>query len=536
MKRNFKLITDHPYDVIVLGGGIIGSGIARDASLRGLDTLLIEKEDFGSGTTSRSTRLIHGGLRYLRQLEFGLVRQDLKEREVLLHIAPHLVHPISFIIPVHSAFLNASMALGVALYDAISFNKTLPNHQYLTRKQTLMQEPGLRVKNLQGSYIYYDCQIPYAERLNLENVLSADLAKATIINHARITNIITHGNRVIGVEVQDQLTGEIAQAHGKIVVNAAGHWVDAVSKLVFKKQPDYLRRTKGIHIVIPEVSKHALVLFSPVDGRLFFIIPWEGSSLVGTTDTDFHGDLDNVHATREDVDYVLRGLHIAYPDISIEDIFYTYAGLRSLVLKHGKSASDTSRNHVLIDHARRDELEGLVTVLGGKITAYRAVAKDATDIICRKLGKKAKCSTNYDALPGTPSLTEKEIQSLAVHYSISTESAKNLASLYGSRSREVLNMTNEDPAGRLPVSPGGTDIIAQIWHAVHMESCMTITDFMLRRSAIGLRKDQGTDAVSTVAREMKGILHWSEAEERLQIEEYSRATSLGRRYKISDAK
>ena len=315
MKRDFKSISSKTFDVIVIGGGIVGAGTARDLTLRGLDVLLLEKEDFGSGTTSRSTRLAHGGLRYMAQLDFGLVRQDLSEREVLLRIAPHLVHPLSFLIPIPTTFLNVEMALGTILYDILSYDKTLPNHRFYGTKKTLEIEPGLKVRNLQGSYLYYDCEIPLTERLNFETALSAHEGGATVINHARVTNTLREGNSITGVEVKDEITGDVLQAKGKMVVNAAGHWVDIVKSMVFTNKPEYLRRTKGIHIVIPKVSEHALVLFSPVDGRLFFVIPWEGFSLVGTTDTDYTENLDAVFATKADVDYVLEGLHMAYPDV-----------------------------------------------------------------------------------------------------------------------------------------------------------------------------------------------------------------------------
>ncbi|MGD0854736.1 MAG: glycerol-3-phosphate dehydrogenase/oxidase [Dehalococcoidia bacterium] len=533
MKRDFKSISSKTFDVIVIGGGIVGAGIARDLTLRGLDTLLLEKEDFGSGTTSRSTRLVHGGLRYMAQLDFGLVRQDLSEREVLLRIAPHLVQPLSFLIPIPTTFLNVEMALGVTLYDILSYDKTLPNHKFYGRNKTQELEPGLKVRNLQGSYLYYDCKIPLTERLNFETALSACEGGATVVNHARVTNIIKDSNRITGVEVKDEITGEVLQAKGKLTVNAAGHWVDIVKSMIFTSKPEYLRRTKGIHIVIPKVSEHALVLFSPVDGRLFFVIPWEGFSLVGTTDTDYTENLDAVYATKADVDYVLEGLHMAYPDVKADDIYYTYAGLRSLAIKPGKSASNTSRNHELIDHVKLDKIDGLVSVLGGKITAYRAVARDAADLVCRKLGVKTPCTTGIKLLPGAPALGKEEINWLVEHDCVPEKTVINLARLYGSRSREVLSLANEDIAGRQPISPGGTDIIAQIWHSVKMESCMTVGDFMLRRSLVGMRKDQGMDAVAVVAREMKKILGWDSVEEARQVEAFKSVAALGKRFKIS---
>ena len=531
MKRDFKAVAGKTFDVIVIGGGIVGAGIARDTTLRGLDTLLLEKEDFGSGTTSRSTRLIHGGLRYLRQLEFGLVRQDLSEREVLLRIAPHLVHPLSFFIPIPNLSLNVAMLLGTTLYDVISYDKTLPNHRYLNKGKTLAEEPGLRVKGLQGSYVYSDCAIPLTERLNWETALSAAEGGATVVNHARVTNILREGVRVTGVEVRDEISGEVLQARGRLVVNAAGQWVDTIKEMLFKDRPPYLRRTKGAHIMIPEVSKHALVLFSPVDGRLFFVIPWEGYSLVGTTDTDYKDNLDAVYATREDVDYILEGLHLAYPDVKIDDVYYAYAGLRSLALKPGKSASDTSRSHVIIDHSKRDHLEGLVTILGGKITAYREVAEDATDLACRKLGNRARCITGEKGLPGAPALGPKEIAGLAEKERLSGDTVAHLARIYGSRAREVLALAGRDIAGLRPLSAGGPDIVAQVWHAVKNEICMTVSDFMLRRSVTGLRKDLGADAVPAVAGEMQKLLGWSDEEKGRQVQAHNATAAMARRFR-----
>jgi glycerol-3-phosphate dehydrogenase len=531
MKRDFKSIPNKTYDVIVIGGGIVGAGVARDTTLRGLDTLLIEKDDFGSGTTSRSTRLIHGGLRYLAQLEFALVRQDLSEREVMLRIAPHLVHHLSFLIPVHNTFLNIKMALGVTLYDVISFDKTLPNHKYFSKKKTLELEPGLKIDNLQGSYMYSDCAIPLTERLNFETALSAYEGGATVVNHARITKLIREDNRITGVEIKDEISGKTLQARGKLIVNAAGHWVDVVKDMIFTNKPAYLRRTKGVHIMIPKISHDALVLFSPVDGRLFFVIPWREYSLVGTTDTDYKDNLDAVFATAADVKYILDGLHFAYPDVKTEDIFYAYAGLRSLALKPGKSASNTSRSHELIDHSKTDKLDGLVTILGGKITAYRAVARDATDLVCKKMGNKAKCITGEKALPGAPELTDEDVKSLVGESGLPYPVVSHLSELYGSRCREVIAIAKQDTSGAQQISAGGPDIIAQIRHAVQMESCMTVNDFMVRRSIVGLRKDQGRDAVAVVAKEMQNLLKWTEEEKNRQIQAHNFLSSLGQRFR-----
>lgn len=514
----------------------MGAGIARDLTLRGLDTLLLEKEDFSSGTTSRSTRLIHGGLRYLRQLEFGLVRQDMREREVLLRIAPHLVHPLTFLIPIQSTLLNLTMAAGVTLYDIISCDKTLPNHKYLNKQKTLQLEPGLKVSNLQGSYVYYDCQIPYAERLNWETALSAAENGATVVNYGRVIEIHREGDNVTGIKVKDELSGEKLNVRGKMIINAAGHWVDQVKDMIFTNKQPYLLRTKGIHLIIPEVSKNALVLFSPADNRLFFVIPWEGYSLVGTTDTVYTGNLDAVYATNDDVNYLLDGLHMAFPHITMEDVLFTYAGLRSLALKPGKTASDTSRSHEIIDHSKIDGLNGMLTVLGGKITAYRSVAEDVADFTCHKLGSKRRCTTGEIPLPGAPALTQEEIQALEDKYQLENNITNNLARIYGTRSKRVLDLTLSNEKGKNRISPGGTDIIAQIWYSVIEESCLTVSDFMMRRSKISFNPNLGLEPVNTVAVEMKKLLHWNDDEMKYQINQFLTSLNLTQKFKHAEDK
>jgi glycerol-3-phosphate dehydrogenase len=316
-----------------------------------------------------------------------------------------------------------------------------------------------------------------------------------------------------------------------MIVNAAGHWVDTMKDMIFANKPAYLRRTKGVHIMIPRISTDALVLFSPDDGRLFFVIPWREFSLVGTTDTDYKENLDAVFATAADVKYILDGLHFAYPDVKTEDILYAYAGLRSLALKPGKSASNTSRSHELIDHSKTDKLDGLVTILGGKITAYRAVARDATDLVCKKMGNKARCVTGEKPLPGAPELNDDEIKNLAAESGLPHAVVSHLSQLYGSRCREVIAIAKEDASAAQQISAGGPDILAQVRHAVKSEVCMTVNDFMVRRSIVGFRKDQGADAVAAVAKEMQRLLNWTEEEKDRQIQTHNFLSSLGQRFR-----
>ena len=352
MKRDLSGLDSKTFDLIVVGGGIMGSGIARDAALRGLDTLLLEKEDFACGTTSRSTRLIHGGLRYLRQFEFKLVRQDMREREILLHIAPHLVFPLRFLIPINTLSEKITLPIGMLLYDMLSFDKSLPGRKRISTEEVISLEPDLNTEGMSGAYFYYDCQVQYTERLCLENVIAAVESGATAINYARATGLEKTDDSVSGVQIEDVISGEQYQVKARMVVNATGHWMEDVQKMFGSGSRQMIRRTKGVHLITRQVSNNAIVGFSPSDGRLFFIVPWLDYSLIGTTDTDYPGDLDCVVADTDDVDYLLSAAQHVFPSLKRDDIYYTEAGLRALVLSGGTSASDTSRAHKLVDHER----------------------------------------------------------------------------------------------------------------------------------------------------------------------------------------
>ena len=536
MKRDFNRLAAETFDLIVVGGGIIGSGIARDAALRGLNTLLLEKEDFAYGTTSRSSRLIHGGLRYLRQWDFHLVRQDLREREVLLHIAPHLVHPLPFVIPVTTPFYRLALALGIPLYDIMSFDKSLPSHRRLSKSETLEVEPNLaELKGLIGSYLYYDCAAPFPERLCVENVLSAAEHSASIINHARVNGLIRDGNAVCGVQVQDVLSGQSYEARGRLIVNAAGHWVDCLRNMLHTSAASVVRRTKGVHLVTTQLTRNAVTLYARSDGRLFFVIPWEGFSLIGTTDTNYTGDLDAVYAGEEDVDYLLTETRHAFPSLRMDDILYTTAGLRSLAHIGGEKPSSVSREHRILDHERRDGVSGFISVLGGKITAYRAVARDAVDLACRKLRLKASCVTAETPLPGAPAVARETLEQASRDSGLGMDTVQHLADLYGSRLSQVLDLARRDARGKQPVCSCCKDIVAQIWHAVEEESALTVDDFLLRRSAAGLGRCQGLEGLETVAGEMGRRLGGSTAEQRRQVAKYRAWADSGRRFREQTA-
>ncbi len=532
MKRDLDNIARDNFDLIVVGGGIIGTGIVRDATLRGIKTLLLEKEDFAYGTTSRSTRLAHGGLRYLRRLEFRLVRQDMRERQILLKIAPHLVHPLLFLMPLTHHSERLVMALGMRLYDLLSFDKTLPSYHHLSRRETQEREPGLEIEGLTGSYLFYDCQIPFAERLCLENVLSAAEHGASIANHTRVNGVIRNGDTVSGVHVEDTLSGEIYQISARLIINAAGPWMGQVLEMLDIKSKSMMRTTKGVHLLAKNFSNNAIVLFARSDHRLFFTIPWQDYTLIGTTDTDYVEEPDIAHAVTEDVEYLVKEVRQAFPGVKKEDIFYASAGLRALAGSRTGSASNVTRQHRLIDHEKTDGIIGFISIIGGKITGYRAIAQEVVDLVCKKIGVNVPSCTAETLLPGAPGIPQDKMEQVAQENGLSQETMSHLNDLYGSRLYKILEFLRDDARGKQAICTHSKDILAQIWHAVQEEGALTVSDFLLRRSATGLAPCQGLDAVETVVREMSYLLMWSADERRRQIEEYHSTAALGQRFRM----
>ena len=523
MRRDLARLDKETFDLIIVGGGIVGAGVARDASLRGFHTLLVEKEDFAYGTTSRSTRLIHGGLRYLRTMQFKLVRHDLIERKILLRIAPHLVHELKFLIPAlrSEPFYRYTLHLGLTLYDIMATGHTLHRWHHLSQKETLKREPGLtQIDGLVGSFLYYDCQAELMERLCIENVLSADDKGACILNHATATELLMEGNNVSGIKLRDNLTLEEYTANGRVVVNAGGHWADLVWQEFYIMSKNKLRRTKGIHLFTKKVSENALVLFAKSDGRLFFVVPWGDYSLVGTTDTDYTGDPDVVFATASDVNYLVTEMRNYFPKFSEADIYYAIAGLRPLVSVENKAASNTSRAHKLVDHEHENHVKGLITVLGGKITAYRGIAEEITDLVCKKFGKHVPCTTASTPLQGMPAVQNEDMEKSAQQYNLPLTTVQYLVNLYGARYTRVLDYIRINKRLGFPICDSGPDILAQILYAVNEESAITLNDFLLRRTNIGWGPIQGRDAAETVAAEMGLLLEWSGRDYQIQIDKY----------------
>jgi len=540
----YRALVGQEFDLLIIGGGIIGCGIARDAALRGLRVALFEKEDFGYGTSSRSTRLIHGGLRYLERYDFGLVQQDLREREILLRIAPHRVRPLPFLVPLYrrSAFYRAKLRVGMWLYDVLSYGKSLPNHRFLSREETLQAEPGLAPDGLQGAALYYDAQASFAERLCIDNVVDAAAHGAQVYNHTEVTGLL-RGEKgwVTGLRVRDRLTGEEAEARGAVVINAAGPWVDALEQKLAGSSRPRLRLTKGIHFAAPPAVRHALVLFSETDARLFFVIPWMGYAWVGTTDTDFNGDLDAVRTTGEEVCYLLETVGKVLPRADWRSIYFTTAGVRALVREDRPSAreSDVSRKHRLVVHTEAEGLAGMISVLGGKLTAYRSIADEVVTRAYRlpteqylaknpgvrlRLRPLRPCTTQKRPLPGGDfkdlETLREEARQHAAALGLDADQADHLVFLYGTRYTHILDLIRQRPELGRRFAPAYSDVRAEVHHAVAQEFARTARDFLMRRAPLFFTPDQGQQAALPVVEEMADLFGWDESRCQAELSAY----------------
>ena len=495
------------FDLVVVGAGINGAGIARDAAMRGLKVLLIDKGDVGGGTSAGSTRLIHGGLRYLEHFEFGLVRESLRERETLLRIAPHLVRPLAITIPIykHSRRGRATIRAGMVAYDLLSWGKSLPRHRMRSAKETLREMPRLNPEGLVGSAVYFDAQVEFAERLVVENVLAAIEHGATVLTYTRVTQFEAEGERIKGVQFVTH-QNEADRARSKFVINAAGPWVDRLLEASGARSQRLIGGTKGSHIVVAPFAgapESAVYLEAVSDRRPFFIIPWNGNYLIGTTDVRFEGDPDRVCAEEWEVDYLISETNRAFPQAELNPgrVLYTYSGVRPLPFTTDHDAQSITRRHFLREHPR---LKNLVSVVGGKLTTYRSLAEECVDLVLRKLGQGfTRSETGEVPLPG------------ALDFYPSNPPERWLR-IYGSQGKEV---------GELAKRLNTDELAAEIVFAFEREFATTLADCFLRRTMIGLNADRGLGQLEAAAAVGRRFLGWSEERARREVENYRQEIS-----------
>jgi glycerol-3-phosphate dehydrogenase len=524
-----RSLTDRTVDLLVVGGGIIGAGIARDAALRGLQVALVEQADFGSGTTSRPTRLIHGGLRYLELFDFGLVRSDMRERETLLRIASHLVFPLPFLLPLYrpTFFYQFKLRLGMQLYDALSLDKSLPRRQHLSRAATVAAEPSLDPDGLAGAWGFYDAQVPLVERLVIENLVDATASGGLVLNHARVVDFLREGDRVVGARVRETVDARELDVRARFTVIATGPWLDRTIAPLRRRSDPLLRLTKGIHLVTRRATEQAHVLFAKSDGRLFFVLPWRDATIVGTTDTDYSGDPGEAVATEEDVRYLQDEARHAFPSAPFDEIFFTWAGVRALVREEGVSEGRVSRKHAFFDHERREGVPGALSVVGGKITAYRAIAEECLDIVTRKLGRYVPSRTAAEPLPGARPV---DLAAQPGDLALDAPTRAHLAGIYGARARDLLDLARADPTLAEPLCPHHKGMAAEVVHAAQSEWAATLGDVLLRRNGLGLSACQALDCLDRVADRVGAALGWDQDRRRKEIDAYRREIEPMRRF------
>jgi glycerol-3-phosphate dehydrogenase len=482
MKRDLERLANERFDLLVIGGGITGACVARDAALRGLSVALVEKNDFACATSAHNSRLIHGGLRYLRNFELGLVRESLRERRVWQRVAPHLVHPLPFLIPLYGGGWKgrAQLAAGLTLYDVLSFDRgwlpdpaqRLPGHRWLDARAALDLEPSLEEPGFVGAFEYHDAQMNSPERLALEIVKDAAANGAATANHLAAMSLLLRDNRAEGATVSDQLTGQRFDVRASMTLIAAGPWADLfLARALGHPASHKLMRSKGIHLVVPAMTR-SRALTVAADGGHFFVLPWRGFSLLGTTDTAYEGSPDDVGVTEQDIKSFLKFINanLPAPRLVRGDVRHFYAGLRPLVDDGSGDTYDASRRAELIDHGKDDGVAGLFSAIGGKWTTSRDLAEKTVDVIAARAGKTVgACTTSTTILRPPPN----------------SHTAKY-----------------ED----------------EVLQDIRDEMALTLEDVVMRRIGIGQTGDPGDAVLNDIAAIMAVELKWDDARKQSEID------------------
>ena len=517
------------YDVIIIGGGINGAATASAVAARGYRTLVLEQDDFASGTTSASTKLIHGGLRYLETGDARLVHESLQSRERLLRERPHLVRPMGFILPVYEGDPRPSwyVRAGLALYDLLSPRKVSPWHSSFSTRQLQRFEPSISTDGLRAAYLYHDAQVWSPERLTLEYLAQARASGADLRNHAAVDYVIVDGGRARGVDFHDVLTGRRSTASGRLVINAAGPWVDAVLDATGREMRRRIGGTRGSHLVLNldgRGPRHAVLASAKSDGRPMFVTPWLDHHIVGTTDVRDDDDPSDVRAAGWEIDYLVAEAARVLPGIGVEhrNVLYAYSGVRPLARAgEGVFEGAISRRSLIVDHGS-EGVERLVSLVGGKLTTASELGRKAAEAVSQRIGRPR--ARGITALPSAPT-------SQAVF--LSPETQEHLRSVYGPRVPEVAAYAASDSLLAEPISSRHRDIGAQVAYAVEHEGARTVADVLLRRTSVGLTHDLGRSAAGPTAAIMSRRLGWSEEVREQAVRDYF--AELHRRFVVMDA-
>jgi glycerol-3-phosphate dehydrogenase len=551
-ERSLEKMADRHFDVLIIGGGISGATVAWDASLRGLRVALVERGDFNCGTSSASSKLVHGGLRYLANGEFRLVRESLSERRIWERIAPHMVDPLPFLVPIYDSKRNKRiMQIGLTLYDILSLDrrwlkdpaKRLPRHRWLRKEDALKRAPDLTQEGLLGALMYYDCQMYSPERIGLECILGAADRGAHVANHMEVTSFLRKNGSITGATVKDLITGVSADISADVTVNATGPWADFVLKTAQGNSASkHLLRSKGIHIIVHELSP-TTALALQAGGDHIFVLPWRGKTLIGTTDTTFRDHPDNVGPTEGDIEYLLGKLNTALPKAHIKrsDVIHAYAGLRPLIDTDGDPTNNdtqetysASRKAEIVDHEAEDGLEGLISALGGKWTTSRNVAARVVDMVLEKLpvtqkpAPTATTATTPIFYGDTGIFSQFLAKIKADHPQWDEESIEHLAKIYGTRANEVLALA-EETGLKNQLSQDQPTIEAEVLFAVRKEMGMTLSDVLFRRTELGTLGAPSQSTLQRLSQLLADELGWDEEETSRQVQKALK------RYEIKDS-
>ncbi|MDQ3984921.1 MAG: glycerol-3-phosphate dehydrogenase/oxidase [Actinomycetota bacterium] len=516
-----------PLDVLVVGGGITGAGIALDAAARGMRTGLVERFDFASGTSSRSSKLVHGGLRYLEQREFSLVREASMERDLLGRLAPHLVEPIPFVIPVSNRWSRAMFGVGLWTYDALASFKNIKVHRYLDTEETEQLVPALPTGKMQGGFLFYDSRTNDV-RLVMEVLIQARRHAADIANYARVVDI-SPSSEICSVTVENSLTAELFEIKARRVVVAAGVWTDRLESLTGEAEAARLRPSKGIHLVFDNrsipLAGAAAFIPDAERRRMLFVIPWQDSVLVGTTDTIYEGDLDYPTVEESDRRYCLDAVNSAF-DLTLtdDDVVGAFAGLRPLIAGKAGATADLSRRHAIYELGT-----GVVGITGGKLTTFRRMAVDVVDRVASDLGATKKSRTRHIKLGSSNVVAlHSAVERRAERIGLSSSTVGHLIHNFGDRTLDVLDIAEQTGAVDA-LSPGAAPIAAEAIYCARHEMVQHLGDLLSRRTRLALtNSDAGVGPGSVAAGVLASEFRWSNRLRKGEIENYRREVETER--------
>ena len=532
LKRYIEERGPDKFDLVIVGGGITGAAVAYIAAARGLSVALFEKKDYGGATSAATSKLIHGGLRYLANGELKLVRESLRERRILGNIAPNFVYPLPFIMPMYKRWRGNiwKMLIGMYLYDLLSYDKKdtwdrskkLQNHRLINHRKTIRVEPNLRMENLRNAFYFFDYQSIFPERLTLAFIKSATEYGASVSNYTPVEGFIFgDGKRITGVKVKDHFTGREKEVHADLVINCGGTWADKILGLAAGTDnlTHRVKRSEGIHIITKKIAGHHVVSIQKTDGGHMMIMPWREHSLIGTTDKEFLGDPDEYRVSMESIDEIIENVNTYYGrKISREDIIHAYGGLRPLVDDQTKGSYETSRKYEVYDNAA-DGIGGMITVEGGKYTTSRSLAREVLKMISEKLNKTLADSVSENLYLSGCEIRDMKQFMIRQHLNykdFSRNTVEYVSRNYGTESQVVFRLARSNPRFAEVVTHDG-EILAEVVYAIQYESAKTLTDIMFRRTGIGTLGNPGQAVIEKIATLAAGMMGWSEKRKEEEI-------------------